>query len=119
MKEHFGVFRLIIDRQSKSKIARESELLGDILIKAFSLRHIQLSPRTSESFADSEIEDVENAVNESAVAMVYKLNDASFRPMFLRFVEWATTFKKTGGRYIFRQTTWFSFLYQFFSTLKV
>ena len=119
IKEHFQILRLAIDKQSKHKLMQQCELLGTLLIKAFNQRHFQLSPRTSDSFSDGEIDDVENVVIETTIALIYKLNDASFRPMFTRFHEWAANSDDEGGRHVFRLYTWYNFLSQFFSTLKV
>lgn len=112
--------RLTIDRQPKSMIVQHSETLGGLFLKMFDLRRIQLSPITGYSYDMAEIEVVEDAVNESAISMIYKLNDATFRPMFSRMLEWTTfpTLKDTKAT-IHRQTTWYTFLIKFFGTLKV
>ena len=87
----------------------------------FDLRHIQLSPPTEDSYSAQEIDEVEAAINEAAIAMIYKLNDATFRPLFIRISDWtnSTLSKKDGKSRLHRQTTWYSFLLQFFQTLKV
>lgn len=87
----------------------------------FDLRSVQLSPLTGYSYDIGEIEMVEDAVDESAISMVYKLNDTMFRPMFLRMLEWTTfpTSKKDIKAMIYRRTTWYTFLFKFFGTLKV
>lgn len=67
-----------------------------------------------------EINEVEDAVNESVTAMVYKLNDATFRPLFSRMLEWATfSDSEDKSAIIYRQATWYNFLLKFFDTLKV
>ena len=98
---------------------QQSETLGGILLKAFDLRQVQLNPRTDDSYDDNEIEDAEAAINETAIAMIYKLNDASFRPMFTRIMEWAASGRKNSQGKIFRQITWYIFLLHFFDTFKV
>lgn len=82
---------------------------------------MQLSPLTGYSYDMGEVEVVEDAVDESAISMVYKLNDTTFRPMFLRMLEWTTfpTSKKDMKATICRQTTWYTFLLKFFGSLKV
>lgn len=86
----------------------------------FDFRRLQLSPPTDDSYTVAEIEEVEEAVNESAIVMVYKLNDATFRPLFIQMSEWAngTNLKKDKGL-VHRQTTWYTFLLKFFDALKV
>lgn len=51
--------------------------------------------------------------------MIYKINDAVFRPIFIRFLEWSTspTLKKDRSK-IYRQTTLWTFLLNFFGSLK-
>ena len=101
-------------------IVKQSETLGDFFLKAFDLRRIQLSPRTEDSYRDEEIELVEDAVNETAIAMVYKLNDAAFRPMFTRIMEWATTSaaQRNKKSNTLRRTTLYTFVLKLFATLK-
>lgn len=113
--------RIIIDRQPKSTIVQHLETLGGLFLKMFDLRRIQLSPLTDYSYGMAEIEVVEDAVNESAISMVYKLNDTMFRPMFSRMLEWTTfpTSKKDVKATSHRQTTWYTFLLKLFGTLKV
>ena len=102
-------------------IVKYSETLGGLFLKMFDLRHIQLSPPTEDSYSAKEIDEVEAEVNEAVIAMIYKLNDATFRPLFVRISDWtnAAMSKKDGESRLHRQTTWYAFLLQFFQTLKV
>ena len=102
-------------------IVQHSETLGGLFPRLFDLRRFQLSPVTSHSYDMAEIRVVEDAVNESAIAMVYKLNDTTFRPIFSRMLEWTAfpTSKKDMKATIHRQITWYTFLIKFFGTLKV
>ena len=118
VKEHLLILRLAISYQSKSSIPRHSSQVVSLLLKCFDLRRIQYSPRSRDSYEESEVEDVEDAVNETAITMIYKLNDTNFRPLFLRMMEWATALKD-GERGIQRRITWWTFLGKFFKTLKV
>ena len=102
-------------------IVKHSEILGELFLKMFDLRYIQLSPPTENSYDSKEIEEVEAAVIEAAVGMIYKLNDATFRPIFMRISDWGNSAisKKDGKSRLHRQTTWYAFLVQFFQTFKV
>ena len=102
-------------------IVRHSESLAGLFLKMYDLRRIQVSPITGYVYEMAEIEAVENAVNEAAISMIYKLNDATFRPIFSQLLEWTTfpTSKKYLKARIHRQTTWYTFLTKFFGTLKV
>ena len=118
--EHMQLLRLAINFHQKPVIIKNSETLGGLFIQAFDLRRIQCSPRTEDSYADSEINDVETAFNETAMAMVYKINDASFRPIFSEACSWAfEALPETSitGK-IYRKTTWYTFLLHFFGNLK-
>ena len=121
VKEHLEILRLTIDHQPRSFITQHSETLGGLFLRMFDLRRIQMSPLTDDSYNITEIEMVEDIVNECAISMVCKLNDITFRPIFLRMLEWTTflTSKKDMKAKIHRQTTWYKFLIKFFGTLKV
>ena len=120
VKEHLEILRLAIDRQPKSIIAQHSEILGDLFLGMFDFRRIQLSPSTDYSYDIAEIGLVEDIVNDSAISMVYKLNDTTFRPILSRMFEWTTNLvSKDLKARIHRQTTWYTFLLKFFGTLKV
>lgn len=95
--------------------------IADILIKVFDLRRLQHSPRAEGVFEDSDIEESESALFETTIAMIYKINDAKFRPVFQKMVDWATdpASDKDGKGTTYRQTTLYAFLSKFFSNLKV
>lgn len=120
MKEYFFTFRIIIERQPKSAIVMQSKILSDILIKAFDLRRVQFSPNTAHHFSDDEVEDAEAAIFSSAVTMIYKLSDATFRPIFSKIWEWATnpTLEADKKAKQHRRTTLYAFLGYFFDMLK-
>ena len=121
VKEYIELLRLGIARHSKATIVMESEILGDLFIKLFDLRRVQLSVPTEDSFSVAEVEDVEESVSQCAIAMIYKLNDACFRPLFLRMSEWANHVKSQSERRrtMMKQITWYTFLLKFFDSLKV
>ena len=69
---------------------------------------------------ENEINDVENDVVDSAIAMIYKLSDISFRPMFLRILDWSVGMKDNDGTTkIHRKTTFYAFLAKFFDSFRV
>lgn len=120
MKDYFFTFCIIIERQPKSAVVKQSEILSDILIKAFDLRRIQFSPDTAHNFSDDEVEDAEAAIFSSTVTMIYKLSDATFRPMFSKMWEWATnpTLEADMSAKQHRRTTLYAFLGVFFHMFK-
>lgn len=117
VKEHLLILRLSISHQPGSSIVKLSSTLTGLFLKVFDLRYIQFSPRTEESYEDNEVEEVEDAATESAIAMIYKMNDTTFRPLYLRILEWATALpdKRKGVQ---RRITWWTFLEKNFGMLK-
>lgn len=120
VKEHLDILRLAIETHPKPIITKQADILANLFLKIFDLRRIQFSPRTDDSYSDSEVEDVETAANDTLIAMIYKINDTTFRPIFSRFLEWSTSrqSKKDKQSKIFRQTTVWTFFQRFFGTLK-
>ena len=114
------MLRLCIEHQPKSTIAKHSDVLGDTFLKAFDLRRVQFSPKTNESYDEKEVEGVEISVNETLISMIYKINDAIFRPIFNRFIEWSmsTIPEREKQPNVHRQTAVWTFLHHFFATLK-
>ena len=119
VREHMGIINSLIKHQPKPLILSQAEILGDLFLKAFDLRRIQLSPRTEESYEEVEVNDAEDAINDTAIAMVYKLSDATFRPFFARADDWASSTLSNEKGVIFRRTAWYAFLLKFFENLKV
>ncbi|KAL8715540.1 MAG: hypothetical protein Q9220_000876 [cf. Caloplaca sp. 1 TL-2023] len=116
LKEHLHILESLIGRWSKPAVGRHSETFARLFTKAFDLRRIQFSPRTEDSYNDDEVEMVEEVTNDVAIAMIYKLNDTLFRPIFAEFVDWAASSSVTSRLY--RQTTLYGFLLKFFESLK-
>ena len=119
VKEHMKVLSSSIEHQPKGLVLKQADILGRLFLKAFDLRRIQLSPRTGESYEDVEVDEAENAISDAAMVMVYKLNDATFRPFFTQAVEWASSTLSNEKGVMFRRTTWYAFLLKFFENLKV
>ena len=109
----------IVAHHTKATITKNAQLLFSILLKAFDLRG---------TFADEAHTDVEtdrlqqllDNVNRIALDVVLKLNDATFRPMFGRLVEWAVNGlpKRDASGTILRCTSLYSFTLTLFEQLK-
>lgn len=66
------------------------------------------------------MDEIETAVNEVAIKMIYKFNDATFRPIFSNLVEWAASSlpkKDTAGKQL-RLHSVYGFMSVFFDNLK-
>jgi U3 small nucleolar RNA-associated protein 10 len=120
MSENIKLLGDCIEKQPKSIIAKHSTLLGQILLKGFDLRRSQTLAGDA-VFDQEDVQELEDDLNDVAIKMIYKLNDTTFRPMFVEIVEWVTkTLSKQDriGRSS-RVITLFIFLSKFFDTLKV
>ncbi|KAL8842200.1 MAG: hypothetical protein Q9170_000606 [Blastenia crenularia] len=116
LKEQLLILQNLLGRLSKSAIGRQSEDFARLFLKAFDLRRIQFVPRTEDSYADDEVEEVEAAANAAAIILVTKINDTIFRPIFTRLVEWAAS--SSDEAKVPRQITIFNFCVQFFDHFK-
>lgn len=106
-----------IDKQPKAAVARNMASLSAIILGAFDLRRLEHAKGHLHADKLSQLEEATNAV---ALKMVYKLNDAAFRPIFAQFVEWASSgLPKSDvvGVTLRQQSVW-GFLYTFFDNLK-
>lgn len=107
--EHLELLRATINSQSKAKLIKASPSLFSLLFQAFQVRTtVELHRR--QRFDEGEIDQLDNILVESVIAMVLKLNDATFRPFFVRLVD------QEGPR---RSITFYKFLTGFFETFKV
>ncbi|KAL9017319.1 MAG: hypothetical protein Q9185_005350 [Variospora sp. 1 TL-2023] len=116
IKEQLLVLEKVIGRSSKSAIDHQIAAFTRLLIKAFDLRRIQLCPRTENSYEEKEIEEVEDASNVAAIALVTRVNDKIFRPVFAQLVEWAAT--SSAKERAYRQTAVYGFFLRFFDRFK-
>ncbi|KAL6235877.1 U3 small nucleolar RNA-associated protein 10 [Aspergillus navahoensis] len=117
-REVLDAISLSIEKHPKSATMKNLSVLTTILFRAFDLRREQgQSPKSA--FDTSDLEEIEDLVNDVTIKMIYKLNDTTFRPIFIKLVEWATGLPKKdtqGG--LARLTTLYRFLQVFFGTLQ-
>lgn len=120
-RETLGVVSLAIEKHPKSATVKNIAVLTSILFKAFDLRREQVSLDTQATFELSDVDEIEDIINEVTIKMIYKLNDTTFRPIFTKLLEWATTGvpKKDARGSLARLTTFYRFLQVFFGTLQV
>lgn len=106
-----------IDKHSKASVAKNVPSLSAIFLAAFDLRRLEHAKGNTDA---SKLADLEDAINDVALKMVYKLNDAVFRPIFSQLIEWSSSGlpKSDVLGLIHRQQSIFGFLYKFFDNLK-
>ncbi|ROV94674.1 hypothetical protein VSDG_06114 [Cytospora chrysosperma] len=114
--EFIEILGMGIDKHSKASVAKNVSSLSTIFLGAFDLRRLEHAKSPARV---SELADLEDATNEVALKMVYKLNDAAFRPIFSQFVDWSTALPKSDGLgTTLRQQSVCGFLDKFFDNLK-
>lgn len=120
VSEYLNVLGLAIDKHPKSGISKNVTLLSSILKKAFDLRRQESAKGELSEQASQKLATIEESLNEKALKMIYKLNDAAFRPVFVQLVEWSGTGLARGDRVgrALRQYSVYGFLEAFFGGLK-
>lgn len=116
--EYLEVLRIAVEKHPKSVITKHSPLLANILMKAFDLRREWYARADIDSLEETVLE-IENTVIGIAIKTIYKWNDSTFRPIFAKIVEWASSLPKKdkdGG--ILRLQALYAFLAVFFDDLK-
>lgn len=112
--EHLELLRSAVDSQSKAKLIKASSTLFSLLLQVFRLRETAES-QTSEEFDEDAIKQLDNTLVETVVAMVLKLNDATFRPFFVQLVDQEGPLTATPRRAV----SFYNFLAAFFEKFKV
>ncbi|KAF3064052.1 U3 small nucleolar RNA-associated protein 10 [Daldinia childiae] len=118
-REYINILGVAIDKHSKADISKNAGSLSSIFFSAFDLRRLELSKtEVSEDFL-RQMPRIEEATNDVALKMIYKLNDAAFRPIFSQLMDWSISLPKkdTTGRSL-RLLSVYGFLLSFFGSLK-
>ncbi|KAI0389253.1 armadillo-type protein [Xylariaceae sp. FL0594] len=119
MREYLNILGIAIDKHSKNDISKNATVLSSILLKALDLRRTLHSKEEVDNEFIRHASQVEDVVNDVALAMVYKLNDAAFRPIFSQLMEWANAVpKKEAAGKTMRLLSVYGFLSAFFGNLK-
>lgn len=119
-KEVVEIVSVAIEKHPKSATMKNIPVLSSVLFKAFDLRREQVALGSEATFDSSDLGEVEDMVNDVGIKMIYKLNDTTFRPIFTKLLEWATTgLPKDPQGSLSRLTTFYKFLQVFFGTLQV
>ena len=100
-------------------VTKYSPILAKIFQNAFDLRR-QWTMAANEDLNSDTTAEIEAQVHEVAIKMIYKFNDATFRPIFSNLVEWASSSlpkKDKAGRSLRLQSI-YGFMAVFFDNLK-
>jgi U3 small nucleolar RNA-associated protein 10 len=117
--EYFDALKLVVNEQSKSVVVKNSPAIFELLLKAFDHRRL-VATSDEEQYISEAIDRIESIYNDVAISVILKLNDATFRPFFVRLVEWVTLLpaKDIRGRAL-RATVLYKSLTVLFGRLKV
>ncbi|KAH0538419.1 hypothetical protein FGG08_004967 [Glutinoglossum americanum] len=115
-RELLGVLDMCIEKHTKSVVTKHAQVLTSFFLKSFELRRVWTPGSENASYVD----EVEGAVVDVAIKMIFKLNDVTFRPIFVKLLEWASNSlprKDKAGR-VSRLISFYNFLDAFLDRLK-
>jgi len=108
LNEYLDVLGWTLDKHSKATISKNIPALTNTFMNALDLRsHAQYKQASP-----TQLKSTEDKINEVVLKMIYKLNDAAFRPIFSSLMEWSAK-----GN-VARQQSVYGFLFAFFDGLK-
>jgi U3 small nucleolar RNA-associated protein 10 len=119
VREFLSILGIAIDKHSKADISKNVNVMASIFLNAIDLRRLLHSKGNVDGELVRHIGQIEESVNDVALRMVYKLNDAAFRPIFSQLMDWSTALSKkdTTGKNL-RLRGVYGFLLAFFGSLK-
>lgn len=119
MSEYVKMLGMAMDKHSKSAITKNVGALSSILLKVFDLRRLIVADGETSDAVLTRLAQLESSVNEKVLKMIYKLNDATFRPVFVQLLEWSSTgLKGDSVGLSSRRYSVYGFLQSFFENLK-
>jgi U3 small nucleolar RNA-associated protein 10 len=112
-----GMLQRLVKHHSKSTVTENIEPVFTLLQSSFDIRSVHGTSATEDEDALAEMDVL---VNATAMSVVLKLNDATFRPFFNNLNEWAMTptLRKQRARTVARCTSVYSFTFTLFEQLK-
>ncbi|SPN98355.1 related to UTP10 - U3 snoRNP protein [Cephalotrichum gorgonifer] len=116
--EYVDLIRTAIGAHRESTVRKNITPLSAIFLSAFDFRRLECEKGALNSSAAAKVSEIEAAVNDVALKMVHKLNDATFRPIFSHLVEWTTALPSSDAEGRMRRSqSVYSFLDAFFGQL--
>ncbi|EHK16683.1 uncharacterized protein TRIVIDRAFT_41047 [Trichoderma virens Gv29-8] len=118
--EYIEMLGMAIEKHPKSAITKNAGVLSSILLKAFDLRRQVLAKGETSDALFARVTALEESMNDKALKMIYKLNDAAFRPIFAQLIEWSSTGLPKDDKVglAARRYSVYGFLQSFFDNLK-
>ncbi|KAK0711223.1 hypothetical protein B0H67DRAFT_493893 [Lasiosphaeris hirsuta] len=120
LAELLRVLGMALEKYPKSVIAKNATTLTAILFNALDLRRLLASKSEQANLTGAELGEIEDTVNDCALKMIYKLNDAAFRPIFSQLVDWSSSQlpKQDATGRTMRLLSAYGFFNAFFGNLK-
>ena len=118
IREYLQILGIALDKHPKAAISRNLGPLSAIFIDCLDLGRRE---GANEMYGEEgiQIDDVEDTVNEVALKMIYKLTDATFRPLFSQLIDWSTELEKSDAiGHFARLRSLYGFLFVFFDKIK-
>ncbi|GJC90497.1 U3 small nucleolar RNA-associated protein 10 [Colletotrichum liriopes] len=117
--EWVDIFGVVVESHTKSVVTKNVATLSTILLNSLDLRRREHAKDKLTHAVSQRVAKIEASINDVALKMIYKLNDAAFRPIFTQIVEWSTQLPKQDvtGRAL-RRFSVYGFLHVFFESLK-
>lgn len=117
-REYLEILGIALDKHSKTDISKNITTLSAIFLNAFDLRRLKCSKGGADEDFSRQIHRIEETINAVALKMIYKLNDAAFRPIFSQLVEWSVSLSKDPEGKNLRLLSIYGFMLSFFGGLK-
>lgn len=113
--EYAEFAKATVEHHSKSAVSKNASTLFDLVLQGFDYYKTLATRRPNMEVGQAAFDQIESIFLEIAVSLTMKLNDVTFRPLFVRLVEWVNELPKDdrlGKSY--RATA----LFQFFKVLS-
>ncbi|KAF7501801.1 hypothetical protein DV113_000134 [Geotrichum candidum] len=104
----------VVASSDRKTVSSQSANLVTFLLKSFEVRGL------SEKYDQNTIHRIETRTIKTGIQIVMKLNDKTFRPLFVRMVRWAIEGEGSSGALseVARKTVFFKYLTKLFGSLK-
>lgn len=121
LREYTELLKVTVENHSKSTVAQSARPLFNILLNTLDLRRSHVEDHLDTLYSQKDVDDTEGSVIQTFVAVVLKINDAVFRPLFVQLLDWATTSvpKRSSVAKVLRSTTLFNVTSALSERLKV
>ncbi|EXJ66596.1 uncharacterized protein A1O5_10267 [Cladophialophora psammophila CBS 110553] len=133
--EYLDMLSKAIERNRKSAVVGAADEISTFILQVLDLRRLSQEKDTADEETHTEgatfldIEDVEKRLHELSIVFIFKLNEATFRPIFEGWVDWVTKRSPDGSSLIegdsqvdiartARQTSFYLLATHFFMRLK-